>query len=72
MRHKESTTLKITRIIGSSSSGKDTYGYLNFAHVNPQIGDDDLLDIGTKLGNLQAFPVDGIGRVDSCLLAQEH
>ena len=26
---------------------------------------------GKKLSNLQSFPVDGIGRVDSCLLAQE-
>ena len=28
-------------------------------------------DAGKKLSNLQSFPVDGIGRVDSCLLAQE-
>ncbi|WP_143005292.1 DUF1659 domain-containing protein [Selenomonas ruminantium] len=37
----------------------------------PEIADDDLLSIGKKLSNLQSFPVDGIGRVDSCLLAQE-
>ena len=72
MRTKQTTTLKITRILGSSSTGKDTLGYLNLAHVNPDIADDDLLEIGTKLGNLQTYPVQGIGRVDNCLLAQVH
>ena len=50
----------------------DTYGYLNLSGVNPELSDDDLLSIGKKLGNLQAFPVASIGRTDSCLLAQEH
>ena len=72
MRHEQKTTLKITRIVGTTSSGKDSYSYLNLPHVNPEIADDDLLEIGTQLGNLQAFPVENIGRVDSCLLAQEH
>ncbi|MCR5757754.1 MAG: DUF1659 domain-containing protein [Selenomonas sp.] len=72
MRSKKATTLKITRILGSDSTGKDTFGYLNFAHVNPEIADDDLMSIGTKLGNLQSLPVDAIGRVDSCQLMQEH
>jgi hypothetical protein len=72
VRAKEATTLKITRVLGTTSTGKDTFGYLNFTHVNPEVADDDLLEIGTQLGNLQAFPVENIGRVDSCLLAQEH
>ena len=72
VRAKEATTLKITRVLGTTSTGKDTFGYLNFTHVNPEVADDDLLEIGTQLGNLQAFPVASIGRTDSCLLAQEH
>ena len=72
MRSKATTTLKITRIIGSDSTGKDSVGYLNFSGINPDLTDDDLLDIGTKLGNLQALPVKNIGRLDSCLLVQVH
>ena len=72
IRTKQTTTLKITRVLGSDSTGKDTFGYLNFTHVNPEIADDDLLEIGTKLGNLQSLPVENIGRLDNCLLAQEH
>jgi len=71
MRHTKKTTLQIIRITGSDETGKDRHSYLNLAHVNPEIADDDLLSIGKKLSNLQSFPVDGIGRVDSCLLAQE-
>ncbi len=72
VRAKEATTLKITRVLGTTSTGKDTYGYLNLSGVNPELSDDDLLSIGKKLGNLQAFPVESYGRTDSCLLAQEH
>ena len=72
VRAKEATTLKITRVLGTTSTGKDTFGYLNFSHVNPEIADDDLLEIGTKMGNLQSLPVENIGRLDNCLLAQEH
>jgi len=72
MRSKKATTLKITRILGSDSTGKDILSYLNLAHVNPEIADDDLLAIGTQLGNLQSLPVEAVGRVDSCQLMQEH
>ncbi|WP_037363408.1 DUF1659 domain-containing protein [Selenomonas ruminantium] len=72
MRHEQKTTLKITRIVGTTSSGKDSYSYLNLPHVNPEIADDDLLEIGTMLAKLQALPVASIGRTDACLLAQEH
>jgi hypothetical protein len=72
MRYKPATTLKITRIIGSDSTGKDSVGYLNLSGINPDLADDDLLDIGKKLGNLQAYPVKNIGRLDSCLLVEQH
>ena len=71
MRDEKKTTLQITRIIGSDETGKDKHSYLNLSNINPEIADDDLLSIGKKLANLQSFPVAGIGRVDSCLLAQE-
>ena len=72
VRTEQSTTLKITRIIGTNSAGKDSYGYLNFSGVNPEVTDEDLLDVGTKLAGLQALPVKDIGRLDSCHLAEQH
>ncbi len=72
VRTKQTTTLKITRIIGTNSAGKDSYGYLNFSGINPEVTDEDLLDIGTKLSNLQALPVKDIGRLDSCNLVEQH
>ena len=71
MRHSAKTILQIKRITGGDERG-DTYGYLTLSGVNPELSDDDLLSIGKKLGDLQAFPVESIGRTDSCLLAQEH
>ena len=72
VRTNQTTTLRITRIIGTNSAGKDSYGYLNFSGVNPEVSDEDLLDAGTKLSNLQALPVKDIGRLDSCHLAEQH
>ena len=72
VRTNQTTTLRITRIIGTNSAGKDSYGYLNFSGGNPEVADEDLLDIGTKLSNLQALPVKNIGRLDSCNLAEQH
>ena len=72
VRTNQTTTLRITRIIGTNSAGKDSYGYLNFSGVNPEVADEDLLDVGTKLSNLQALPVKNIGRLDSCNLVEQH
>ncbi len=72
VRANQSTTLKITRILGSDETGRDTLGYLNFTNVNPEIADDDLLAVGRKIGNIQSFPLKSIGRQDACTLAQEH
>lgn len=71
MRHTQKTTMQITRIVGGDERG-DALGDLNLTGVNPELADDDLLSIGKKLGNLQPFPVKSIGRLDSCLLSQEH
>ena len=32
MRHEQKTTLKITRIVGTTSSGKDSFSFLNLPH----------------------------------------
>ena len=71
VRTKQTTTLKITRVTGTSSTGKETHDFVNLS-VNPELADGDVLSIGSKLGNLQKYPVDGIGRIDASTLAEEH
>ncbi len=44
MRHTKKTTLQLTRITGSDETGKDRHSYLNLAHVNPEIVDDNHLE----------------------------
>ena len=63
IRSKQTTTLKITRVKGTSSTGKDTHDYVNLS-VNPELEDGDVLSIGQKLSNLQKYPVDG--RTGTC------
>ncbi len=36
IRSKQTTTLKITRVKGTSSTGKDTHDYVNLS-VNPEL-----------------------------------
>ena len=69
IRMNPTTTLKITRVTGSSPSGKDQFDYVNLT-VNPELSDDDLLSIGGKLSALQNFPVRSIGRIDASSLAE--
>ena len=71
IRSKQTTTLKITRVKGTSATGKETHDYVNLS-VNPELADGDVLSIGTKLSNLQQYPVDGISRIDASSLAEEH
>ncbi len=71
VRTKQTTTLKITRVTGTSATGKETHDFVNLS-VNPELADGDVLSIGSKLSNLQKYPVDGIGRIDASTLAEEH
>ena len=68
-RMNPTSTLKITRVTGTTDTGKETHDYVNL-NVNPNLTDDDLLSIGSKLTVLQQFPVASIGRIDSSALAE--
>jgi len=70
MRTNQKTTLKITRVTATSSTGKETHDFVNLA-VNPELTDKDMLSIGDKLTFLQKFPIDSIGRIDSGVLMSE-
>ena len=71
VRTQQTTTLKITRVKGTSSTGKETHDYVNLS-VNPKLEDEDMLSIGHKLSSLQSLPVDSFSRIDASSLAEEH
>ena len=68
-RMNPTSTLKITRVTGTNDSGKEQHDYINL-NVNPEITDDDLRSVGSKLATLQDYPIHSIGRIDSCALAE--
>ncbi len=49
---------------GTSSTGKATYTQRSFSNINPAITEDDVWDIGTKLGGLQKYPMGSVNRQD--------
>lgn len=63
--------LQLKVITGSDSTGKDTVVTRTFS-VNPDLSDEAVLDMGTKLGNLQSLPLQGIARQDNAGLAEVH
>ena len=67
-KETQSTKLIVDVVTGTASSGKSITKARTFSAVNPAITDDDMLDIGAKLGALQAYDVAQIKRVDTATL----
>ena len=67
-KETQSAKLIIDVVTGTSSSGKSITKARTFSAVNPAVSDDDMLDIGAKLGALQAYDVSKIKRVDTATL----
>lgn len=53
----------------TNAKGDPVYRQRSFSNLNPALSDDETLAIGQALGALQAYPVDGVGRQDSAVLA---
>ena len=70
-RSHAATKLQVKLITGTDSTGKDTVVTRSIA-VNPELTDEAVLSIGTKLGNLQSLPVDTICRQDSAAIVEIH
>ncbi len=70
-RNNATTKLQVKVITGSDSTGKDTFATRTYA-VNPELTDEAILALGTKLGNLQSLPVETISRQDCAALAEVH
>ena len=63
--------MQVKLITGTNSQGKDTVVTRSFT-VNPELADEDVLSIGTKLAELQSLPLQGICRQDHANLAEIH
>ncbi|MCI6086528.1 DUF1659 domain-containing protein [Selenomonas sp.] len=67
-KESQSTKLVIKVVTGTASSGKAITSSRTYSAVNPAVTDDDMLDIGAKLGALQSHDVSTISRVDTATL----
>ena len=70
-KETQSTKLVLRVVTGVATSGKAITASRTYSAVNPAITDDDLLDVGTKLGALQSHDVQTISRVDTATLVNE-
>ena len=70
-RTNATTKLQVKVITGSNSLDKDIVATRSFT-VNPELADEDVLSIGTKLAALQSLPVQGVCRQDNANLAEVH
>lgn len=55
---------------GVTANGTATYSQRTFTHINPELGDADVLDLGKALGGLQAHPVASVNRQDAAKLEE--
>lgn len=55
---------------GISSTGQNTYTQRTFSNINPELTDDDVLDIGTKLAGLQSHDLGSVYREDSAQIVE--
>lgn len=67
-KEEQKTQLVLHVITGTGSSGKAITKARTFSAVNPAISDDDMLDIGAALGNLQSHALSTIQRIDKANL----
>lgn len=56
---------------GVNASGNPVYAQRSFADLNTALTDDDVLSIGSMLGELQEHGVEAISRQESAVLAAE-
>ena len=56
IRSKQTTTLKITRVKGTSSTGKETHDYVNLS-VNPELADGECFPLGASSAICSSTPL---------------
>ncbi len=70
VKNNPSTKLVLKVVTGTTTDGKALTKSRTFGNVNPALSDDDLLTVGTKIGNLQAHDVATMQRVDTSEISE--
>lgn len=55
---------------GTTTTGKASYTSRSFGDINPEISDDNVLNIGQKLAGLQKYDLGSVNREDTAEIAQ--
>ena len=55
---------------GVTAAGKPAYAQRSLKHINPALGNDDLLDIGEAIGGLQSHEGASVARQDQANLVK--
>lgn len=56
---------------GTTSTGKASYSSRSFNYINPNISEDDILDIGQKIASLQKYTLGSVNRQDTAEIVAE-
>ena len=68
-KSEQAAKLMIKVQTGVNASGNPVYRQRSFASMNPALADEDVLNIGTTIGQLQKHNVESISRQDNAVLA---
>lgn len=67
----EATSLKLGVTTGMDDNGDPVFAEKRLATVSPALTDAEALSVGGTLGDLQAYNVTDVYRVDTCRLSAE-
>ena len=71
VRNNATTKLILKLVNGVDAAGKEKIVQRSFPHFSDKLTDDQVLDLGTKLGNLQTAVVRMVGREDQAGITAE-
>ena len=69
---KNSETDMVLKVqTGTSETDAPTYSRRTISNINPSLSDDNFLDVGTSVANLQKYTLGAVVREDSPEIADE-
>lgn len=66
----KSTTIRMKVFTGNAADGRETYANRSLTSVNPDLSDEDAMEIGTATAALLADPLHNVIREDTAELAE--
>ena len=66
----KSTTIRMRVFTGAAADGRETYANRSITSINPELSDEDAMDIGTATAALLADPLHNVIREDTAELAE--